>query len=160
MGKFTDSILDGVDSFLAWISGSLKQTTESYCELETADKDALIAHDGSRISIARLHGAKALVGAPEFLNICEGFSRSLQASLVQPGHVIQVFFSHTRETMPELIKSIYEPAKFTAKRLQLSLEDLFAERSKVLSRYCAEEQVYLVFWTRPFSLSNEQLKNG
>ena len=37
MPTIFDSFIDGLDSFFAWLSTSLKQTTESYCELETAD---------------------------------------------------------------------------------------------------------------------------
>ena len=47
-----EPFLDGVDTFLAWLSTSLKQTTESYCDLETADsRYTLVAHDGSLISV-------------------------------------------------------------------------------------------------------------
>ncbi len=55
MPKFLDSFLDGIDSFLAWLSSSLKQTTESYCDLETADSPTvLVAHDGSLISVIKI----------------------------------------------------------------------------------------------------------
>ena len=67
MASFIDPILDAVDSFVAWISSSLKQTTESYCDLETADSPTvLVAHDGSLISLVRIVGTTALLGAPEF----------------------------------------------------------------------------------------------
>jgi intracellular multiplication protein IcmB len=43
MAKFLNSFLDGIDSFLAWLSTSLKQTTESYCDLETADSPTVLS---------------------------------------------------------------------------------------------------------------------
>ena len=37
MNKIADSIIDTVDAFIAWAGSAVKQTTESYCELQTAD---------------------------------------------------------------------------------------------------------------------------
>src|SRR5436853_412920 len=55
-----DPVLDSIDTFLAWLSVSLKQTTESYCDLETADSQhVLVAHDGSLVSISKIDGSKA-----------------------------------------------------------------------------------------------------
>lgn len=159
MATMVESFLDGVDTFLAWLSTSLKQTTESYCELETADsRYTLVAHDGSLVSVLKIYGVTALVGAPEFRRLREGIALSLHTAMSQPGHAVQVYFSLDQERVPALIKDIYEPAHQTAKRLSLDLDDLFSERINFLSQYCAEEHVYFVFWTYPTSLSAEQLK--
>ena len=48
-------------------------------------------------------------------------------------------------------------AKATAQRLELNLDDLFKERIDILSRYCGLEKCYVVLFTRPFSLPQEQL---
>ena len=54
MAKLLNSFLEGVDTFLAWLSTSLKQTTEAYCDLETADSPTVIvAHDGSLVSLIK-----------------------------------------------------------------------------------------------------------
>ena len=51
---FIDPLLDSIDAVLAWFSTELKQTVESYCDLETADdRDTLVARDGSLISVIR-----------------------------------------------------------------------------------------------------------
>ncbi len=48
MASWAESFFDGVDTFFAWLSTSLKQSTDSYCELETADSPTvLVNHDGS-----------------------------------------------------------------------------------------------------------------
>lgn len=157
MAKLADSFLDGIDSFLAWLSSSLKQTTESYCELETADSPTvLVAHDGSLVSLIEIFGVTTLVAEPEFRRLKEGLTNTLQTALNRPGYAIQMLFHYDRQAVQTLIEEILKPAKTTSKRLDLSLDDLFNERVKYLSQYTAEEAVFLVLWTRPNSLTNEQ----
>ncbi len=161
MGKWVDSILDSIDSFLAWFSTSLKQSTASYCELETADSPTvLVAHDGSLVSIIKIKGVTTLVGVPEFERLHDGLALTLQTALSRPGYGVQVLFHYDRQGVTELIKEILEPAHNTSKRLNLALEDLFQERIKYLSEYCASESVYFVLWTRPSSLTSEQLQRS
>lgn len=161
MGKLSESFFESVDVFLAWLSTSLKQTTESYCDLETADSEtALVAHDGALATIIKIHGAKALIGPSEFKDLCNGVETTLQAAMSRPGYAIQFFFNYELNNIKEIIGNIFSPGLSTAKRLNLDLKDLFRERTKFLSTYCADEQVYLVLWTRPSSLSREQYKQA
>lgn len=159
MGNRVDSFFEGVDTFFAWLSTSLKQTTESYCDLETADSDTvLVNHDGSLLSILKIEGVTALTGADEFDRLVEGLTNAFQASMGRPGHAVQVYFSHDKQNIKKTIQDIYKPAVSTAKDLELSLEDLFQERVNHMAQYCAEESVYFVLYTRPFNLPQEQLK--
>jgi intracellular multiplication protein IcmB len=159
--SFIDPFLDGIDSILAWFSTELKQTTESYCELETAvDKHTLVARDGSLISLIRVFGVTKLIGQEEFDSVHRGITQSLQATLKRPGHVVQVYFSYDRDAVRPEIEEILSPARATAKRLHLDLEDLFNERVNYISKYCAHEELYFVLWTRPYSLTSEQLKRA
>jgi intracellular multiplication protein IcmB len=161
MRSVVDPILDTIDSFLAWFSTELKQTTESYCDLETADdKTALAARDGSLVSVVKVHGVTRLVGTEEFDNIHAGLTQSLQATLKRPGHVVQVYFSYDRNTVKPEISEILSPARATAQRLKLDLDDLFKERVDYVSKFCAHEELYFVFWTRPYSLTAEQQKRA
>lgn len=161
MASFVDPILDGVDSILAWFSTELKQTTESYCDLETADNaTTLVARDGSLISVIRVYGVTRLIGTEEFDTIHRGLTQSLQATLKRVGHVVQVYFSYDRSAVRAELEDILAPAKATAKRLKLNLDDLFKERVDYISKYCAYEELYFVLWTRPYSLSNEQQKRA
>lgn len=156
-----ESFVNGIDSFFAWISSSLKQATETYCELETADsKHTLVTHDGSMISIVKIPGATALMGTQEFDLLIKGLSQSLSGPMQKQGHSLQVFFNYTKETIKEDINRIYSPALATSNRLNLNLNDLFSERVDFLSRYCASEEVFFVFWTKPSALTKEQLKEA
>lgn len=159
MANWGDSFFEGVDTFFAWLGSSLKQTTESYIDLETADSPTvLVNHDGTLLSILKLEGIAALAGSDEFQTLVEGLNNSFQAAMSRPGHAIQVYFSHDKQNIKKLIQDIYEPAMGTAERLNLSLNDLFSERIDYLSQYCAEEKVYFVLITRPFNLPGDQLK--
>lgn len=159
MSAWTESFFEGVDVFFAWLSTSLKQTTESYCELETADSPTvLVNHDGSLLSILKIDGITALAGADEFERLVEGLTNTFQAAMGRAGHALQVYFSHDKQNIKNVIRDIYAPAQATQKRLGLNLDDLFNERVDYLSQYCAEERVYFVLITRPFNLPSDQLK--
>ena len=159
MGNWTESFFDGVDTFFSWLSTSLKQTTESYCDLETADSPTvLVNHDGSLLSLIKVEGITALAGAYEFEQLIEGLANAFQGAMSRPGHALQVYFCHDKQNIKKIIQDIYAPAEATKKRLQLNLDDLFTERVNFLAQYCAEESLYFVLFTRPFSLPGEQLK--
>ena len=140
---FIDPFLDSIDAILAWFSTELKQTVESYCDLETADDiNTLVARDGSLLSVIRVYGVTRLIGQEEFDAIHQGITQSLQATLKRPGHAVQVYFSYDRDAVRSEIEDILSPAKATSKRLNLDLDDLFAERVNHISRYCAHEELY------------------
>ncbi len=157
MNKFISSILDSIDIFLAWLSTSLKQTTASYCDLQTADSPTtLVAHDGSLVSVLRVRGVRALVGEEEFDRIQLGMQQTMQTAMSRPGHTIQVHFNYNKDDIKSDIANILKGAIETARIIPLDLDDLFQERIDYLSKYCAQESVHLVLWTRPSLLNREQ----
>jgi len=159
MGTRVESFFEGIDTFFAWLSTSLKQTTESYVDLETADSPTvLVNHDGSLLSILKIEGITALAGSDEFDLLVDGLNNAFQAAMGRPGHALQVYFSHDKQNIKKVIEDIYSPASATAERLHLNLTDLFQERVDYLAQYCAEERVYFVLITRPFNLPSDQLK--
>ena len=159
MSNWTESFFEGVDVFFAWLSTSLKQTTGSYCELETADSSTeLVDHDGSLLTVLQIDGITALAGTEEFARLVEGLTNALQPAMGRAGHALQVYFNHDKQQIKKMIRKIYAPASATQKRLELNLDDLFNERVDYLSQFCAEEKVYFVLITRPFNLPSDQLK--
>lgn len=159
MRKWADSFFEGVDTFFAWLSTALKQTTESYIDLETADSPtALVNHDGSLLTVIKVEGIMELAGTDEFNRLVEGLANAFHGAMGRPGHALQVLFNYDKQNIKKIIKDIYAPAELSATRLELDLEDLFKERVEHLSRYCAEESLYFVLFTRPFSMTKEQTK--
>jgi intracellular multiplication protein IcmB len=159
--SLSNALFSGVDTFIAWLNTALKQTTASYCELQTADSPTvLVGHDGSLMSIIKVRGVKALVGAEEFKRIHKGMQFSLQTAMKRKGHVIQVFFGYNKDQVKDEIHEILAPASETANRLGLSLQDLFTERESFLGKYCAHEEVFISLWTLPTAMTNEQRKRA
>ena len=161
MATLVDSILDNIDSLLAWFSSSLKSSTEDYCELETADADTtLVTQDGSLVSVLRFDGMNKLIGPEEFDEVHEGLVQSIRTALARRGHSLQMVFHYDRAKARGQISEMLTPAKLTAKRLEMDLTDLFEERERYIARYCAQEMACFVLWTRPLSLTAEQHKKS
>lgn len=156
-----DPVLDGLDTFLAWISSGTKATIDSNCEIQTADSPTvLVTNDGSLLSVIRVDGVSKLIGPEEFNNISKNLLKTLSPFMSNEGHCMQVVFSYDQNLVSDEIYQNYAPTRDTIKRLGLSLEDLVAERRTHLSKYCASEEVYLVIWTKVESLSREQLSKA
>jgi intracellular multiplication protein IcmB len=152
-----DPVIDGVDTIIAWLSSGLKQTTASYCDLETAEnRSTLVAKDGSLVTVLKVHGSTALIGNYEFNRLHQGVAQSLQATLSRLGHGLQVLFTYDRDAVKQEIEDNYAAARQTAKALDLNLDDLFHERVDYVAQYCAKESVFFVLWTRPTGLNKEQ----
>src|SRR3990167_8710432 len=97
-------------SLFSWLSTSIKQTSASYCELQTADSPTvLVANDGSLISILRIEGVTTLIGQQEFDHIQNAVRQSLQTTMSQPGHVIQVLFTYDKDEVQDEISHIFSP---------------------------------------------------
>jgi intracellular multiplication protein IcmB len=161
MANIVNSFFNGLDSVLAWLSSSLKQTTESYCDIETADDEfTLVAYDGSLVSVIALSGVTQLIGNDEFEAMHFGLCNALQGSMKNPGHSFQFLFSYDRSHIKSEVERILQPAHNTAKRLDLKLDDLFEERADYFASYCAKEELYVALWTRPALLSAEQFKQA
>lgn len=157
MSGIVNGILDAIDTFFAWASTAIRQTTAAYCDIQTADSPTdLVAHDGSLLSVLRLRGVKTLIGNEEFDRMQESLQQTFQTTMSRPGHTMQVLFSYNKDGIEQEITEVLRPARETAETIGLSLDDLFSERVNYLSKYCAQESVYIVLWTRPNSLTTEQ----
>ena len=117
-------------------------------------------NDGSLLSVIRVDGVKSLIGREEFDQIQLGFQQTLQTTMSQRGHFMQVYFNYNKDEVKTEITDIFASARATAERLSLRLDDLFAERIRHLSRYCAHEETYIVLCTGLKSLTGEQLKRA
>ena len=115
-------ILDMFDTLLSWVSMGVRQTTNSYCILETAeDAHTLVAKDGSLLTIVRLHGVNGLVGDPEFEQLHRGLSQCLRTNFSRLGHSVQCLFTYDKDAVREEIQNILLPARQTAQHLNLDL---------------------------------------
>ena len=161
VSKVVESICNGIDTFIAWGSQGLRQSNSAYIEIQTADSPTvLVSHSGNLASVIEINGSIALIGNEEFQHILKGIQQSLQSSLQRDGSTVQVHFDYSRERVLKEIEGIYGPSKLAAKKLNLSLEDVFQERLNYVSKFCAHEKVYVVLWTKMASLSPDQQKKA
>ena len=161
MKKLFKPITSTAGALLSWLGVAMNQSTASYCDLQTADShDTLVNNDGSLLSIIRIDGIMNLVGRDEFISIQQGLQQCLQTTMSQSGHSIQVLFNYSKEEVRQTIRDIFEPSIVTCQKIKLNLGDLFSERLENLSRYCADERLYVVLMTKPSALTPEQNKTA
>jgi intracellular multiplication protein IcmB len=159
MSQFMESVLGSIDTLLEWVATAIHSTAASYCDLEAADnRHTLVARDGSMVSVMQIEGVQYMVGGEEFERLHAGVCNAFSTAMSRQGHGLQILFTYDNETVIGEIKEIFEPAKQTAERLNLELHDLFSEREKTMSHYCAEEKTFMVLWTFPSILSAAQIK--
>jgi len=161
MVSIVDNVSEVLDTLLAALSSGLKQTVESYCDIQTADSEnTLVACDGSLISIMKVEGVKALVGQEEYESIHDGIQQNISNSLSEQGHSIQVYFGYSGDKVKEVIKDNYAPTIKSLSDLNLNLDDLMTERLTHITNYCGFEEVYVVIWSKLTLLTGDQSKRA
>ncbi|MDR1489343.1 MAG: hypothetical protein LBS65_02480, partial [Desulfovibrio sp.] len=144
-----DTLVNGIDRGVRALSEAFGGPVGSYCRLETVDNDALVADDGSLISVLRLEGSLKHVGVDEYRAIVSGLTEKLQSTLSKPGHLLQAVFEYDPESSRARVAELMEPSERTARNLGLHIGPLLENWGDALQRYCAVETCRLVLWTRP-----------
>lgn len=157
--SLVSSIYNNIESVFVFVSALIQQGALSYCDLETADSEhVLVSKNGELISIIRLHGYKRFVGANEFAFLCERFREALQPVFSGRGHFLQFLFTHDKVNVAESIDKTLASARRAAERVGLSIEDIFQSRVDTLSKFCADEDCFLVLWTTPDCIDKVRLR--
>jgi intracellular multiplication protein IcmB len=112
------------------------------------DNGALVADDGSLITVLRLEGSLKHVGVGEYTSIVSGLTEKLQSTLSKPGHLLQVAFEYDPESSRSRVGELLEPSRRTAENLGLHIGPLLENWGNALQRYCSVEICWLVLWTR------------
>ena len=155
-----DILVNGVDRGIRALSESFAGPVHSYCRLETVDNDALVADDGSLVSLLHLEGSLKHVGVEEYAGIVSGLTEKLQSTLSKPGHLLQVVFEYDPESSAARITELLQPSRLTAQNLGLHIGPLLDDWGKALQRHCSLETCWLVLWTRPAVLPDTLRKTA
>ncbi|WP_324810059.1 hypothetical protein [Ralstonia pickettii] len=151
---FAENLVENVETLLAWISRGVKQAAADYCDIESVDDEQTITmRDGTLLTVIRLHGSYRMIGAEEFQDADTKISKSLKAYIGTGGHAVHVFFSADPDSAERDIRTALAPSMATAKRLNLDLDDLFEEDIRHLSKFCANEKVFVTLITRPAAVT-------
>lgn len=137
--------------------GKLGRTTLDGCiEIETTDDPhTFVAADGSLVSLIALRGLLTLSKESDYDALVQRIGVRFAGYMGREGMRLEWVFS--RENSAELVDRELEraitPARATAARLGLRVNDLLDQRKKVMRAYCGIEHTYLALWTEPPTLS-------
>lgn len=155
-----DILVNGIERGIRALSEAFAGPVHSYCRLETVDNGALVADDGSLVSLLRLEGSLKHVGVEEYESIVNGLTEKLQSTLSKPGHLIQIVFEYDPESSARRVDELLQPSRLTAQNLGMSLGPLLDNWGDALKRYCSLETCWLVLWTRPAVLPDSLKKSA
>lgn len=156
-----NGLVNGFDTLLASFGGRLKQNLCDYVDLETADDPfTLVGVDGSLMSVVKIDGVRGLIGPANFeSDIRKPLNSTMGSYLDKKDHGLQMWFNLDNERIKEELRRVLGNAFETAKALNLDAVDILEERIRNLSRYCAVEECYVVLWTKPSALTNQERKS-
>ena len=139
----------------------LGRSVASAVELETSDSSkVLAARDGSLVSLIGVSGVASLVGGPEFDVLVGRIAECLSTAVGRGGHIVQIAFSRDPVEARRTVRESMEAAVRTAGRIGLDLSDLFEEKTRVLSGWCAQESLCVAIWTTPDVLPGPERKDA
>ncbi len=149
------------DKILAPFQKALRLSVSSFIRLETMDSETvLVSTDGSLVSYVRVEGSKQIIGDEEYENIVSAANIKLGARFDRIGHSMQAYFVRDPERIRQKLESQIRPSRRAANQIGIDLEDLFDEKVNHLQRFLTHEEQYFVLWTRPSSLSKNEVKRA
>ena len=150
-----------IDKILSPFQVLLKKSLEGYIRLETADNNiTMAASDGSLVSYIKVDGSRQLVGEEEYNYLIEGATIKIGARFDRQGHAMQVYFVRNPDRIKPHLEDLMRPSRQTAVDTGLAVADVFDERVRHLSRFLSHEECYFVLWTRPSSLTKNEMKRA
>ena len=154
-------IADAIEGTIKLLSTAARQGLCDYVDIENVDiNDAytFVHKDGSLMTILRHRGSLRMVGAEEFEDADRSINNALGAYLGNGGHAVQTVFTVDPDITERVIREAQEPHRLTARRLGMSMEDLFEEEAHHLADRCAAESCFIALYTRPSALSSQDRK--
>lgn len=149
-GNIVSSAAEFLEDLAEGFAGLFGGNARSYVDLETAvGSNILVSNDGAMMSLLRMNGSTRMVGEAEFLDIVSGLSVALSSSMKKKGHVIQVSFSNdgAGESLQVALNGQFSGMKRAADKLDLALDDVLADRRKIVHRNCSMEMCTIALWT-------------
>jgi intracellular multiplication protein IcmB len=153
-------LVSAIDGVLDSIGTKSRLSVVDHCDLETVDDDfTLVSSDGSLISVVEVSGLQRLISGETFYHqVITRLRSGLQSLFDVKAHQIQAVFEVDPDRVLEEIRAVQEPSRETARRLSMSLDDLFEERERVMAEWTAAERCYVALWTKPQALTKRERK--
>ena len=112
------------------------------------------------VSFIKLFGARQIIGDAEYQWIIDQATIKLGARFDRPGYGMQVYFMRDPASVGRDLDRLMRGNRSAIRALDLDLDDLLTERRRHLARYTSHEDLYFVLWTRPASLSKNELQKS
>lgn len=145
------------DSFARIISTFMNESLADMIRVESMEDDrTLVMKDGSLMSMILLEGALKTPGQEELAEIVERLRIALSPYMSSPGHVISFTLIRDPDAARREVSSLVRRTGSAARSLGLDIEDVLAERERVLSRRMVSESCLVAVFTRPDVMSGEE----
>jgi len=145
------------DSFARIISMFMNESLADMIRVESMEDDrTLVFKDGTLMSMILLEGALRTPGQDEVADMVERLRIALSPYLSSPGHVISLTFIRDPNAAKREISSLVDRTGRAARSLGLDIEDVLAERERVLSKRMVSETCLVSIFTRPDVMSGEE----
>lgn len=160
-----------LEDMAAYVQLGLKQTLESYIELETSDCDpkrgtgdgpvrSYATRDGSMCSLIRIDGQRQLMGAVEFDSVVRDAERDLAPFLQRRGQEIDWWFSWDPEAGREEVAKLSRAMRSAGENLGMNIGPLVDERVGHMGKFIVREASFITVWTGPAILTAAEKKRG
>lgn len=139
------------------ISTFMNESLADMIRVESMEDDrTLVLKDGTLLSMILLEGALKTPGQDEVADMVERLRIALSPYLSTPGHVITFSFVRDPSAAKREISTLVERTGRAARSLGLDIEDVLAERERVLSKRMVSETCLVSIFSRPDVMSGEE----
>lgn len=144
----------------ASLSLGLKQPLPTFCDLDTAEGDALLTRRGEYATFLEVAGLRRFTMRSDIEAIADHLRIELSGAMDAPGHAIQAWYSCDPHATGVEIERSLSGCRAVARRLDLSLTDIFEERTRLWPRLMRAERCLFIVWSKPSILNREERKQA
>lgn len=137
--------------------------TDVYVDLANVSSLAdfvLVRPDGSLVTVFSLRGVFSIRASDDFEYYLDRLSEFFSSYEAKPGHEMQFVFRRDKAGLGQVIDEIFQPARSSIERMGLDWGWILDSRKEVLQKFCAVEDVWLVFETNLSWMNKESQKRA
>lgn len=148
-----------MDSVAAFFGKMSLEGISDHIRLENVENQhTLVMKDGTLVSMIRLSGMFQVPGAEAIIETAERMRLGLSPYLSRPGHAITFNFIRDPHAAGEEVARSTRITRRTAQKSRMDVDDILAERQRILSERLTFEQTLICLYSRPILLDKEEAK--
>ena len=138
----------------------LRQPITTFCDLDTADGDALLTKTGEYATFLEVDGLRRFTMRADIEATAENLRVDLSGALDAPGHAIQAWYACDPNSTSVEIERSLGGCRAIARQLDMVLTDIFEERARLWPRLMRAERCVFVVWSKRSILTREERKQA